>query len=349
VRKTIAILAALLVCAPAWARRPRLQEFIKSFETAKIDDRIRMAPGLGHAQDKKATDALLLAFDIKRNEPKESVAYVNALGLTGDARAVVPLAAAWDYLRYMSLQMGDMPGALHTARWKILEALGRLGGSQAVAILVDAVNDKDSRVAEEAVRGLGRLQVKDAVPALQQFAGGANGNLLQATLEALGDIGDRRAFPTLEQALAKPDKLIEIQANYALSKLGRKESIALLQGFLKNDPGDEKVGLMAGYYLVKLDNNKGLEHLEKMLKKPDSPLAPQAAEALGKSGNPRAVLVLTEASKAPDNAVRLAVTRALGRLGGPRAISTLRKMREDPFLAVQSAAYAALIELGERD
>ena len=348
-RKTIALLATLAFCAPAQARKPRMHDFIKSFESAKSDDRIRMAPGLGHAQEKKATDALLLAFDIKRGEPKESVAYVNALGLSGDARAVAPLAAAWDYLRYMSLQMVDLPGALHTVRWKILEALGRLGGSQAVTILMDAINDKDPRVAEEAVRGLGRLQVKDAVPALQQFAGGANGSVLQAVLEALGDIGDKRAFPTLEQALAKPDKFIEIQAHYGLSMLGKKDSIGLLQDFLKNDPGEERVGLMAAYYLVKLDHTKGFQHLEKMMKKPDSPLAPQAAEALGKSGNPRAVLVLTEASKAPDNSVRLAVARALGRLGGPRAISTLRKMREDPFLGVQSAAYASLIEVGELD
>ena len=37
-----------------------------------------------------------------------------------------------------------------------------------------------------------------------------------------------------------------------------------------------------------------------MMKRPDSLLAPVAAETLGKTGNPRSVLVLIEAFKAPD-------------------------------------------------
>lgn len=348
-RQLLFVLPLLLLAAPAPARKPKVKDLIASFEAAKTDERLRLAGTLARMKDKKAVDALIKALDVKKGNPRESAAIVEALGVAGDPRAVEPLAAGWDYLRSMVLQMGELPGHLQVLRWKILDSLSRLGGDQAVRILSEAVNEADPRVVEEAVRGLGRLQVRDAVPALQQLAGGATGNLLQAIFEALGDIGDKRAVSTLEQAVTNPDKFIEVEASYGLAKLGKKDAQTRLHGFLKGDPGEEKVGLLAAYYLVKLDKDAGLSHLEAMMKKPDSPLAPLAAETLGKTENPRAVLVLVEASKAPDPSVRLSVTRSLVRLGGPRAASALKKLRADSNPGVRSAAINGLADLGEID
>ena len=326
-----------------------IKDLLAAFDAAKTDERIRLAATLGNRREKKTTEALINAFDIKRGNPRESAAYVEALGATGDSRAVEPLATAWDYLRSLILQMGELPGNLQVLRWKILDALSRLGGEQSVRILSESLNDPDTRVVEEAVRGLGRLQVRDAVPALQQLASGAQGNLLQAIFEALGDIGDKRALSTLEQAITNPDKYIEVEVSYALAKLGKKDALARLEGFLKGDPGEDKVGLLAAYYLVKLDKDAGLQHLEAMMKKPDSPLASIAAEALGKTENPRVVLVLIEGFKAPDPAVRFAITRSLARLGGGRAVTALKKLRGDSNPGVRSAAINGLSELGEND
>jgi len=348
VRIFLVVISALLAVS-AHARKPSVKDLVKTFETAKPDERVRLAATLGNMKDKKTTDALLLAFDIKRGNPRESGAYIDALGVAGDPRAVEPLAAAWDYLRSMILQLGELPGHLQVLRWKILEALSRLGGDQAERILSESLNDADPRVVEEAVRGLGRLQIKAAVPALQQLASGATGNLLQAVLEALGDIGDKRAFSTLEQAAVNPDKFIEVQASYALAKLGKKESLVRLNGFLAGDPGEDKVGLLAAYYLVKLDKDAGLAHLETMMERPDSPLAPIAAEALGKTNNPRAVMVLVSALKSPDAATRLSVARSLTQLGGGRAITALKKLKGDANPGVRSAAINGLAQLGERD
>ncbi|MBI2386211.1 MAG: HEAT repeat domain-containing protein [Elusimicrobia bacterium] len=348
-RTTLVALALLLIAAPVPARKPKVKDLIAGFEAAKTDERLRLAGTMARMKDKKAVDALIAAFDVKKGNPRESAAIVDALGIAGDPRAVDALAGAWDYLRSMTLQMGELPGHLQVLRWKILEALSRLGGDQAVRTLSEALNESDPRVVEEAVRGLGRLQVRDAVPALQQLAGGASGNLLQAVFEALGDIGDKRAVSTLDQAVANPDKFIEVQASYGLAKLGKKDAFARLNAFLKGDPGEDKVGLLAAYYLVKLDKDAGLEHLETMMKKPDSPLAPLAAETLGKTENPRAVLVLVEAFKAPDPAVRQSVARALVRLGGPRAVTALKKLRADSNPGVRGAAVNGLADLGEID
>lgn len=221
-----------------------------------------------------------------------------------------------------------------------------MGGDQAVAILEEAVNDKDPRIVEQAVRSLGRLQVKDAIPALQQLAA-QGGDMTQAVFEAFAAIGDRRVDSILEQGLTNQDKFINVEAAYALAKLGRKDMIARLEAALKSDPGSEKVGILAAYYLAKMDRTAGLDHLVKLMKKPDSGFSVLAADALGKCGNPRAVLPLVEAMKTDDSSLRLSIARALGRLGGPRAMSALKKLREDPNPGVHNAALISLADLGD--
>ncbi|HXT00629.1 MAG TPA: HEAT repeat domain-containing protein [Elusimicrobiota bacterium] len=344
--RPLAVLCVLAALSAASAgAKEREKNVIADFEAGKTEDRIRLAPALGRMKDKKAVDALLTAFDIRRASPRESAAVIAALGRAGDARAVEELAGADDYLRSMALQMGDLPAQLQVVRGAILEALGHLGGDQAVSILEESVNDKDPRVVEEAVRGLGRLQIKDAIPALQQLA--ARGEMTQTVFEALASIGDKRASSTLEQGLSSPDKFVNVEAAYALAALGRKEMIPRLEGCLKNDPGSEKVGILAGYYLAKLDRTTGLDHLVALTKKPDSGFAVLAAEALGKSGNPRAVLPLVEALKTDDSSLRLAIARGLGSLGGTRALAALKKLRQDPNPGVHNAALISLAELGE--
>ncbi|OGR94451.1 MAG: hypothetical protein A2V88_11685 [Elusimicrobia bacterium RBG_16_66_12] len=347
--RALAVLACLLFSPAAADAKTRLKDLLRRFEGGKLEDRLRLAPALGRAREKKAVDALLGAFDIRRGNPRETTALVDALGRAGDPRAVESLVGAWDYLRSMILQM-ELPGHLQALRWKILEALSRLGGDQAVGILSESLNDKDPRVVEEAVRGLGRLQVKAAVPALLELSrGAAAGNLTQAVIEALGEIGDKRAVSVLEQAVKSGDKFVEVEATYALARLGQKEMAGKLSESLKSDPGAEKVGILAAYYLAKLDRAAGLDHLEKLMKRSDGGYAALAAETLGKSENPRAVLPLIEAAKSEDSSLRLSVARSLGRLGGTRALSALKQLRDDPNPGVRNAAISSLADLGELD
>jgi HEAT repeat protein len=342
-----ALCLVALLSLPA-AAKTREKNLLKEFDLGKSEDRIRLAPALGHMKDKKAVEALLNALDVKRANPRETAAIVDALGAAGDPRAATELASGVDYLRSMTLQLGELPAHLQVLRVKLLEALSRVGGEQAVSILEESINDKDPRVVEEAVRGLGRLQDKNVVGALQQLAG-QGGDMTQAVFEALAAIGDKRAVSTLEQGLAGTDKFTEVEAAYALAALGRKDMVAHLEGALKNDPGTEKVGILAAYYLAKMDKTSGLSHLETVMKKPDSGYGALAADALGKSGNPRAVLPLVEAMKSEDSSVRLSVARGLGFLGGNRAVATLKAMREDPNPGVRNAALMSLASLGEAE
>lgn len=340
-----AALCAALLCAPASARS-RPKALVRDFEAGKTEDRVRLAPALGRLRERKATDALLAALDVRGGNPRETAAIVAALGEAGDARAAEPLAAAWDYLRSLGLQMGELPAHLQTLRAGILESLAGIGGERATSVLEGALGDADPRVVRQAIKGLGRLQVKAAVPALRSLAG-SGGDVTQAVLEALGEIGDSRGASTLEDALKSGDRFVEVEAAYGLARMGRKGMTARLESSLKADPGEEKVALLAAHYLARLDRASGLEHLEKAMTRRGSPHAVLAAESLGKSGNPRAVLPLVEASRGEDPALRLAAAVALGRLGGTRAVGALKALRQDQNPSVRSMAAASLARLGE--
>lgn len=345
--RTLLLLSLLAAALPA-AAKTKAKPLIEAFNEGKSADRRRLAVPLGRTRDEKAVDALINYFDPKRGDPRETAAIVEGLGLSGDSRAMTHLAGAWDYMNTVTMQLGELPAQLQLLRWKILEAMGRLGGSQAVSTLSTALNDGDQRVVEEAVRGLALLKVKDAVPALQQLAVSADSpNLRQAVFEALGELGDRRAVSTLRQALNNPDRFVELQAAYGLARLGDKETYARLQDALKTDPGAVKQGVLAAYYLVKLDRDAGLDHFGKLLKGRDFAFCVLAAEALGKTGNPRAVLVLSEHLRHEDPQTRLSIARALTRLGGSRAVSALRKMTSDSHPGVRAAALTGLSEWGE--
>ncbi len=346
--RVFSALVLVAACGLSAAAKPREKDVLTRFNLGKDEDRIRLAPALARMKDRKSVDALLQALDYRRGNPRESLAITDALGRSGDPRAAAELADGWDYLRTMAMQSGELAANLQTLRGKILEALSRCGGEQASAIVAEAVNDKDPRVVEEAVRGLGRLQVKDAVSALQTLAG-QGGSMTRAVFEAFADIGDRRAVSTLEQGLANQDKFVEVESAYALAKLGDAKMSSRLESYLKNDPGAEKVGILAAYYLAKLDRASGLEHLEVLMKKKDSIYAVLAADALGQCGNPRAVLPMTEVVRSDDSAVRLSVARGLGLHGGGRAVSALRKLASDYNAGVRAAALSSLVALGESD
>ncbi len=340
--------AVLLLAVPA-AARPSVKALIRRFGAASGDERLRLAAALGRTREKAAVDALLLAFDVPHGSPREMSAIADALGAAGDARAAPELAAADEYLRSIAPKLGGLTAPLQVLRRSILDAAGLCGGEASVHLLKSALNDPDPRVAASAERGLGRLQVKDAAAALERFAAGG-GERAQAAFEALADLGDKSAAGALAPALSTGDALTRIESAYALARLGRDGMVERLDAALSS--GAQAGGgapLLAAYYLCRLDRSTGLAYLDGLMRRDDSGDAVLAAEALGKSGNPRAVLPLCDAASSSDSDLRAAAARALGRLGGERAISTLKTMRSDQNPVARSAALSSLAELGVLD
>lgn len=126
------------------------------------------------------------------------------------------------------------------ARYGAASALGKIGGEEAVAALVDALSDAQPRVRRGAATGLlslprqfssdqviaaltralsdhedridwaaamalGRLGDGRAIPVLVAVLDGGRDDLADAALYALAEVGDTSALPAIERALARCD------------------------------------------------------------------------------------------------------------------------------------------------
>lgn len=341
-----ALIAALLLAAagPASARSS-VNRLLKELRAAKGDEQIRAIRALGRTGQSKAADALLPLLDIRKDSPKRSAALVEALGALRAKQALDPIIASWDYLDSMRLQM-DLTAQLQVLRASVVEALGRIGGEGASKILIDVLDDADQGVVEKAVKGLGLLREKRAVEAIIALST-RGGNMAQTCYEVLGEIGDDRCLAPLEKGLLSENPMDRVPPAYGLARMGKKEGVRRLAAVVEESPPGDKAALLAAYYLARLDKKAGLDYLVQLIEAERGPMRIPAAEALGKSGNKRAVLPLVEALEGSEPDLRLAIALALGRLGGPRAVYALRNLQGDPSPGVRGAAGMALGELGE--
>jgi HEAT repeat protein len=339
-----ALCVVLLLAAPA-AARPSAGRLLKLLPRTEGDAQLLVIRRLGLCGKSKAVPPLLAMLDVHRDSPRRSAVIVEALGRLGDRRAAGPLLGTWDYL--VGLRQGmDLTAQIQVLRLAVVEALGRVGGETSGRALMEALSDPSPAVVEAAARALGTMKERRAVEALSELAG-RGGDLGQAACEALGAVGDPRGRPALERAFKTERALDAAPAAYGLARLGRKEGVQALEAMLESSLTGDPAARLSAYYLARLDRSSGLDFLVSLLETEGGSLQISAAEILGKAGNQKAVLPLTEAVYAADPALRLVIARSLGQLGGARAVLTLRKLQDDESLAARNAAAAALAELGE--
>jgi HEAT repeat protein len=319
----------------------RTGALIKQLQTTSGERQIRVIRALGRSGKNKAVPPLLGVFDLRNQSLWQTAAVIEALGRLESRKAMAALIEAWKELQPAGEQVRLLRAALP-------EALSRIGGDEAKALLLAALDEKDDSVLEAVVRGLGKLEEKSAVDPLVALSR-RGGPIGRAAYEALGEIGDKKALPILRTGLQAEKTLDKIPAAYAMARIGDEEGQNLLESFMEPGPEGDKPALLAAYYLVKLNKESGLDFLTMMLGADHNPAQVLAVEALGKAGNPKAILPLAEALQSEEAALRLAVARALGRLGGSRAAYALKQVKNDPNAEVRAAVAAALEELGEEE
>lgn len=325
-----------------------MSQWIKDLPGARLEAQLWIINALGHSESSRAGEALLSLFDVRKGSPRQSAAIVGALGLLKEEKAVEPLITAWDYLDSLRLR-AELPGQLQTLRAAIIEALGRIKDKRAEPLVLRALSDEDGLVVQRAAEAAGRLSVRKAFePLVELLARG--GDIAQSAYEALGEMKDERADAALTRGLKGEDLFVRASAAYALARLGKKAGEDTLRKIMRDQAKETSAGVLAAYYMVKLDDSAGFDYLFVVLKMKESPLRAKAALALGKAGNLRAVLPLIECLKDSEDAdLRLLAARGLGQLGGTRAVLALNRAKDDRDSAVRAAARMALNDLGEMD
>lgn len=120
------------------------------------------------------------------------------------------------------------------ARQCAARTLGHIGRVEALAVLLDALEDSDPKVCRAAARSLGRIGDARVVPNLQRLMKRSEAVIRQVSATALGQIGDRDALPDLVSALSDPTWMVRVAAAEALGNLGEKAAFLALTDALED-------------------------------------------------------------------------------------------------------------------
>jgi HEAT repeat protein len=224
------------------------------------------------------------------------------------------------------------------------------------------LNSSDPTVRYEAARMLGDSRDARAIAALLTALNDENSKTQYAAFSSLIKIGDgRAAVPILDHLLTVTDsrlwELLKLNIGMRLragllDMIQRGDLVCAnrLIAALADDRYDELQRAFITRLAGKTGDNRPVDVLIEMLVNDSDPMKAAAAEALGWIGDPRAVapLLIALNDSDPLNAVREVAAEALGRIGDPSAVSTLVYVLNDENEWVRRAAAVALGDIGDR-
>ncbi len=150
-------------------------------------------------------------------------------------------------------------------RRETIRALTKIGGTNAIGILLRTVSGDDPEMRQQALLSLGAMKVTAAVPTLVNLVitlpnAPKTLNTKKEAMKALGEIGSSEATPALIEILNKRNfwrraatEEVRTSAAQALAAIGDKEAIAALEHVL--DDKTESVSRVAGRALKQLKRN----------------------------------------------------------------------------------------------
>jgi len=198
----------------------------------------------------------------------------------------------------------------HMRGWAVY-VLAEIGGARVVPYVINALNDDDSDVREEAARALGKIAVRggdvgSAVSVLIDAFKDKDSDVKGSAAWALGEISSAGAVPVLIQALKDKNSRVRYEAADALEKMG-----------LDKIPVEIKT--LALLILDKLRKvtelgESAVPVLVSSLKDKHGPLREKAAWALGEIGDMRQVPALTDVLNDEIWNVRLVTADALRKI-----------------------------------
>jgi HEAT repeat protein len=270
--------------------------------------------------------------DDKSDVRREAIQQLTELG---DRRAVIPMVAAF----------GDTSLEVRKAA---VRAVGLLGDRAAVPALTRLVSDPAEEVRTLAVAALGNLGAADAVDALIDLMATGSDAFRAKVAYALGQIAAAKdagaaselASRHLVTALAQPtQKSAAIEALRVAGKAAVPPLVAHLEGRIAGDPG------AAVDLLREAGDPRATAALVAELDRGRVPTA-RVLEALGATGDRRALVPVLGLLSSPEPAVRLAAMTALRPLIGTDArtadVLQSRLADEDGEVRILAAEYLGL-------
>lgn len=310
--------------------------------------------------------------------------------------------AAWLLRKYGDENAVDpLIGALYDTDKKVRSfaaiALGVLEDERAVQALIVTLRDSYIPVRLNAARALGHIGDQRAVNVLLAIVENEDEDteVQAAAIQSLGKLGSINAIDLLFAAMNDPRKSVHVEAGMAMARMGEASLDVLIKTLKNGESGNRQrrcVSAMALGWMVGGDFlgenwkaiNRAVEALVSESGTEDKRLRYELAQALGMTGDLRAIeplviglryditVVRRSAAKAlkemisfasfslsaivppllealddPDADVRYNVVAALGKLRDPRAIEPLFDCLDHPDPEMAYCAVSALADIGD--
>jgi HEAT repeat protein len=222
-------------------------------------------------------------------------------------------------------------------RLQAVHSLADSASARAIAALMHAFEDEDSRVATAAATALGKLGGDEAILFLLRNLQAVSPELRRLAADALKDQNEERVTIALVGALQDNDAGVRGRAARYLERRGWKPAAPREQILLYVARGQMGEAAALG--------PEAIEPLERVLQTGQYNLQVAALHALGKISDERVLNLLVPALKSPDHAVVVAAIEALCNAGGPKAADAVLTTLESPDHRVRVAGTEAVARL----
>ena len=297
---------------------------------------------LGEIRDPAAAEALVLALQDASAEVRYSA--LGALGKIGGTASVDPIMA-----------LITDPEEENWVKGAAIHALGRIGDPKSFGLLLKMVRSDEYRGLQGNIVGalwLARSRVKRG-KLLKVFTGLLRDNEPAATsvISYLGWLQAEAAVDPLAKYFVGRSDWVKNNIILAMGRIGNKKARAFLRGVMKN-PQKARHLNNAAIALSKLGEDRWvMETLVKLLSDRRVYFRINAAFALGEvgKGNISAVDALAAALEDPNDFVKSEAAVALGRLKDSRAVPALLKAAatKNPFVQLDMVIALNRIDYGK--
>lgn len=216
---------------------PTVDQLLASLrDPTSAETRAWAAESLAHVQDPAVVPALVSA--LADDEVSVRIAAAASLGSLGDARGTKAVATA------LQSELKARPSSAFVSA--ACAALGQLGGTAGVAVLITVLGTADETNRDDARTALTRIGAP-ALPALQRALSTGGRNQKLQVVSFLASLGSRGVKPLIT-ALANGDAKVRSAAANRLGYLGNRSAEKPLAAVL----ADPAMGLTASVALVRL-------------------------------------------------------------------------------------------------
>ncbi|MFH1530811.1 MAG: HEAT repeat domain-containing protein [Pseudomonadota bacterium] len=298
------------VCASVLGeiRDPAAAEaLVLALEDAAPEVRYSAVSALGKIGGTGSVDPILALITNPEEENWVKGAAIHTLGRIGDPRSFGLLLKMVHSEEYSGLQ-GNVVGALWLAR-------GRVKRTKLVNVFVELLRN-DEPAATSVISYLGWLQAEAAVDPLADYFVGRSDWVKNSIILAMGQIGSKKARSFLRGVMKNPQKARHLNnAAIALSTMGDEGWVTqTLVDLLADRRVYFRINAAFALGEVGKDNVSAVDALAVALDDPNDFVKSEAAVALGRLKDSRAVPALLKAAQTQNPFVQLDMVIALNRI-----------------------------------